>query len=171
MSYGLLLTLRTVHVLGGAFWFGAALFNILFVVPTVRALGPGGGPFVAHMVQVRKLPLWINGAAWASILSGIWLYGWRSAWFTAPWMHQGAGLIYGAGGIAALVAAALGLTVLGPTAKRLGALGASLQAGGAPPPEVQAEAARLQRRMQRAGLAAVALIVLAALCMAVARYH
>ena len=171
LSYGLLLGLRTVHVLGGAFWFGAALMNVFFLVPTARALGPGGGAFIGHVIGVRRLPRWVNIAAWTTILSGAWLYGWRSSWFSSPWMGTGEGLLFGIGGIAALAAALLGALLIGPTAKRLGALAAGLTPGAPPPPETAAEMERLQGRMQVASLTGVSLIVLATVCMAVGRYH
>lgn len=171
MSAGLLHLLRVAHVVGGAFWLGAAVLNTLFLVPTARALGPIGGQFVGHIVRVRKLPLWMNVAAWTTILSGVWLYGWRSAWFTTPWMHSASGIVYGLGGISAIVAALIGLVVIGPSAARLGRIGSELQAAGAPPPpEAAAGMQRLQRRMGAASLVAVILVVVAGLAMAVARY-
>lgn len=171
MNTGLLHALRVIHVLGGAFWFGAAVMNAFFLAPTLRAVGPTGGEVMRHLAAVKRLPLWVNVAAWLTILSGVWLYGWRSSWFTAPWMGSGPGIVYGIGGVAAIAAALVGAAFIAPNAKRAGALAASVSpAGGPPPPEVAAEMRRRQRTMAAASLVAVALVVVAALCMAVARY-
>lgn len=171
MSIGLLHALRVIHVLGGAFWFGAAVMNTFFLVPTLRAVGPAGGEVMRRLVAVKRLPLWVNGAAWLTILSGVWLYGWRSSWFTAPWMTSSAGIVYGIGGISAVTAAVLGAALIAPNAKRIGALAASLRdAAGPPPPEVAAELGRRQKTMAVASLVVVTLVIAATLCMAVARY-
>ena len=171
MSIGLLHALRVIHVLGGAFWFGAVVMNTYFLAPTLRAAGPAGGEVMRRLVAVKRLPLWLNTAAWLTILSGAWLYGWRSSWLSAPWTGTGPGIVYGAGGIAALVAALIGLVFIAPNAKRVGALAASLQgAEGPPPPDVVAELGRRQKTMAVASAVAVMLVALATLCMAVARY-
>ena len=171
MSIGLLHALRVLHVLGGAFWFGAAVLNTFFLVPTLRAVGPAGGEVMRRLVAVKRLPFWMNVAAWITILSGAWLYAWRSSWLAAPWTTTGPGIVYGIGGIAALLAALIGAVFIAPNARRSGALAASLQgAAGPPPPEVVAELGRRQKTMGVASSVAVGLVAVAALCMAVARY-
>ena len=170
MNHVLLIALRILHIGGGAVWVGATFMNLFFLVPTARALGPAGGEFVGHMVRVRRLPFFMTVIGWVTILSGLWLYGWRSAWFTSAWMASGPGLVYGIGGLLALVTALLGALVLGPAAGRLGRLGASLQ--GAPPtPDQAAEMGRLQRRMTAGSLIATSFLVLSLVAMAIARYH
>lgn len=170
MTTGLLHALRGLHILGGAFWFGAAVMNAAFLAPTVRALGPAAGPVMRHLMAVRRLSLWINIAAWTAILSGVWLYGWRSAWFTASWMTASTGIAYGTGGVLALVAAVIGGGIIARTAKRMTGLAASLDGAEAPSPELAREMAALQGRMERAGVVVAVMLTLVALAMAVARY-
>ena len=86
-------------------------------------------------------------------------------------MASPTGRVYGAGGVFAILAILIGVTVNMPTAKRLGALMASIQASGGPPsPEQQGVLQALQARLGTAVRVVAALLVLATAAMAVARY-
>ena len=70
-----------------------------------------------------------------------------------------------------MAAGVLGMVVNAPTARRLGAIIARVQATGRPPvPEAAAAIQRLQARLGRAATVAAILLLLATLAMAVARY-
>jgi hypothetical protein len=87
------------------------------------------------------------------------------------WITSAVGLGYTIGAIAALASLLLGLTVLAPTARRMGALGAAMEAADGPSPaERQAEMGKLGARMGAATRINVALLSIALLCMATARY-
>jgi uncharacterized membrane protein len=162
---------RLVHVVVGVLWVGAVVFIAAFLLPSVRAAGPAGGPIMQQLTQVRRLPAWLMGAAILTILSGLGLYWRDSAGFTSAWLRSGPAQVFGVGGVLAIAAAALGMAVNTPAAKRLGALTAHLQSAGRPPaPEELAEVQRLQARLARATLVAALLLVLATVAMAVARY-
>lgn len=165
----MLIILRLIHILSGAFWIGAALFNVIFLVPTIRALGPAGGPVMQHLVQVRKMPLWLLGAGVLTFLSGLSLYYRASGGFSNGFMQSGPGMTFGLGAVFALCAILVGMLFTSPAAKRAGALAASL-AGKPPTPE---QAAALQAAQKQIGVtsALATLFVLLATCaMAVARY-
>lgn len=86
-------------------------------------------------------------------------------------MRSSTGMVFGTGGVLALTALVIGLTVNAPTAKRLGELMAAIQARGGPPSPEQAAAMRaLQSRLGNALRAVTLLLVLATAAMAVARY-
>ncbi len=94
MNPGLLHLLRVLHVVGGAFWYGSSLMMTFFVGPSVASAGPGGGRVMAHLINVWKIHVWIGVASGATLVSGIWLYGWHSGDFScgsgagcgpAPW--------------------------------------------------------------------------------------
>ncbi len=163
--------LRLVHVLAGVFWVGSALFMAAFIVPTVRAIGPAGGQVMQQLGQVRKVPVYMMSSMALTLLSGIALY-WRAAGgFGNGWAGSGPGITFGVGGVLAILAAALGLTMGMPTARRLGALAGSIAKSGAPPSaEQMAEMQRLQGRMSTVGALGAGLLVLATAAMAVARY-
>ena len=167
----MVLTLRVIHILAGVFWVGAALVTAAFLIPTIRAVGPAGGPVMQHITQVRKLPRYIMGAGLLTVLSGIGLYSSASGGFTNAWMRSGTGTTFGIGGALALIALSIGLFGAMPMAKRAGALAATIAASGGPPSAEQA--AEMKRLQQRAGsLSALgsSLLVLATVAMAVARY-
>ena len=163
--------LRLVHVLAGVFWVGSAIFMAAFIAPTVRAIGPAGGQVMQQLGQVRKVPLYMMSSMALTLLSGIDLYRRASGNFSNGWAGSGPGMTFGLGGIFAILAAIVGLTMGMPTARRLGALGASIAKSGGPPSAEQiAEMQRLQGRMTTAGALGAGLLVLATAAMAVARY-
>ena len=168
----MLIFLRLVHILVGALWVGSVVFTAVFLVPTVRALGPGGGPVMQQIGQVRKYPTIILIAGFLTVLSGIGLYWRASSGFTnREWLGSGTGITFGIGATLAILTLAIGGTMIAPAAKRAGALGAAIAAGGKPPsPEQAAEMGRLQARLATLGTLGAVLLVLTTAAMAVARY-
>jgi uncharacterized membrane protein len=163
--------LRLVHVVVGAVWVGAVVFVAAFLVPSIRAAGPAGGPVMQQLMQARRLPLWMMGFALLTVLSGLGLYGHNSAGFRSEWLASGPGRVYGLGAVCALLAVGVGMAVNSPAARRLGELGARVQAAGRPPtPDEIAAMRRLQARLEGGAIGAAVLLVLAAVAMAVARY-
>jgi uncharacterized membrane protein len=167
----MLITLRFIHVLFGVFWAGTAMFTAIFLIPSIRALGPAGGPVMQQIAQVRKLPVYFMGAGFLTVLSGLGLYWHDSAGFTNGFMRSGGGMTFGIGAALAILAMAVGLAVASPAAKRAGALGAAIAAGGKPPsPEQMAEMQKLQERAGKASALGALLLTLTTIAMAVARY-
>ena len=167
----MLITLRLIHIVAGAFWVGTAVFTAAFLIPSIRALGPAGGPVMHQIAQVRKLPLYFLSAGVLTVLSGIGLYSKASGGFTNQWMQSGPGMTFGIGAVFALVAMTIGMAIAAPTAKRMGALGAAIAGAGKPPSaEQQAEMQRLQARAGKAAALGAALLVVATAAMAIARY-
>jgi len=54
-SPGSILAFRLIHIVSGVFWVGGAIFIAMFLLPTLRSVGPAGGPVMSYLVQVRKL--------------------------------------------------------------------------------------------------------------------
>ena len=168
----MLIILRLIHILFGVFWVGTAVFVAVFLIPTVRALGPGGGAVMQQLGQKQKLPVYIQLAAVLTVLSGISMY-WRASggFSNAAWLHSGTGMTFSIGAISALVAITLGIAVVAPTAKRAGELGAAMAGAGKPPtPEQQAEMQRLQMKFGKLSAVVAVLLIIATAAMAVARY-
>jgi len=161
--------LRIVHIVAASFWVGAAVMNAGFLLPSIRAAGPAGGQVMRHITQ-RRLPVWLNAAMLLTLASGIALYGWRSDGFTSAWMMSRSGIVFGIGGILGILAGILGIFFVMPAGKRLGTLGASIPASGPPPEAVIQEMGALQARMAITVRIAASMVVLAATCMALARY-
>ena len=163
--------LRLLHIVVGVFWVGSVLFIAALLVPSLRAAGPAGGAVMRHLVEGRRMPIWLMAAAILTLLSGVALYWVDSAGFQSAWLGSGPGRTFGLGGVLALAGGILGGAVNAPTARRLGEVAAGAQAAGRPPtPDEAAEIARLQTRLNRTTNAVAVLLLLAAAAMAVARY-
>ena len=167
----MLILLRLIHVLFGVFWAGTAMFNAIFLIPAVRALGPAGGPVMQEIAGKRKLPVYFLVAGLLTVLSGFGLYWHDSQGFSNGFMRSGGGMTFGIGGVLAIITLLFGLFVVTPLAIRASAIGGAIAASGKPPtPEQGAEMKGLQMKLGKmAGLAA-ALLTLTTIAMAVARY-
>jgi len=171
MSLLLIVVLRVIHVVAASFWLGTVLLNAGFLLPAVRTTGPAGGQVMKQIVQVRRLPLFINAAVVLALLSGAILIWWDSGGFAIAWVRSGVGLGFTVGAVLAIIAALLGQFVNAPTARRFARLAAQAQQAGSPPPaEILAEMQSLQLRLFRATQLAAVLLLLCAAAMAGARY-
>ena len=171
MSPMAIAALRALHILAASFWLGVMLMNAAFLMPAVRSAGPAGGQVMRQLIQARRLPSFINLAVLITLGTGAALIWWASGGLSGQWLRSPRGITWGAGAVLAVVTALLGQLVNAPTAARLGRLGAEIQsAGGTPSPETAAHVQRLQDRLAGATRLAAALLSLAAVAMAVARY-
>jgi uncharacterized membrane protein len=163
----LLIVLRIVHVVGGVFWAGGMLFVTHFFEPAVRDSGPDGAK-VMQALQKRRYTDVMPVVAAFTLVSGFWLY-FRT--FGVGPGASGPALWLGTGGLLALAAFVVGMTLVRPSAARVGALGVELAQA---PPErkdaLAAEVARLRGRMRLGGRIVAGLLGITILCMAVGRY-
>lgn len=163
--------LRLGHILGGVLWVGAMTIMAFFVIPAIRAVGPGGGAVMRDLVANRKLPVYLAALSWLTIMTGGVLAYRDAGSMGFRWFEQGSGLIFGIGAVFGFVGGMIGLLVNAPAAKKLGALGARAQAEGrAPTAEELAGMTVLQDRLFGATRLAAALLILASAAMASARY-
>ncbi|MFN8176382.1 MAG: hypothetical protein U0167_00485 [bacterium] len=170
MNLAFLALLRTIHVLAGAFWVGAAFLNAVFLIPSIMAAGPAGSQVMRGLVQVRRLPVFMNAVMAFTLLSGIGLY-WRVSGFRLSWITSTGGLTLTFGALCAIATAGIGHSVTVPTVRKLGQLGAEVAAaGGKPSPAQAADIDTLQRRLLRAAQVGSALVVVATIAMALSRY-
>jgi uncharacterized membrane protein len=153
--------MRATHVLLGTFWAGAVFFAMLFLDPSVRDAGPAGGK-VMQALQRRGYMQTMLAVGTATVLTGIYLL-WRiSGGFQAAYMGSLGGILVSSGGLAGIVALAVGFHVSRPAAQRMGRLGARIATSEEPPtPEDLAEMDRLRNRLT-AALRAVGLLMLGA---------
>jgi uncharacterized membrane protein len=166
-----LLILRAIHIFAGAFWVGAALIGTFFLAPAARSSGLEGQKFVQTLMGRTRFQTAISLAAILTILAGFLLYARASGGFQPAWITSAVGLGFTIGAVAALASFLEGAFVMGPVGKRFGELSAAIQAqGGTPTPEQESELAKLNARMSNAGLTNTALLVIALLAMATARY-
>jgi uncharacterized membrane protein len=162
--------LRLLHILSGAFWFGALIFSVRFLAPSLRAVGPVAGPIMAQLNQ-RNMSVAFMGAAIVNLISGIWLLYVVSGGAVGEYMKIGMGRTIGVGAACAILAMIVGMIVNPPAVKRIGQIAAAAaQRGGSPSAEETAEIQRLQKRMGSANVFVAILLTLAVSAMAVARY-
>lgn len=166
-----IIVLRLVHVLGGIFWVGSVTFNAVFLLPTLAALGPGAGPVMAGLQQ-RRMTTVLPIVAVLTILSGLRLMQVTSAGFADDYFASGPGIAYSVGGLLAITGFAVGMVFTRPAMARAGSLAAQMAgvADDAARSALGAEIARLRSRGTRGNVVMVALVGLAAVTMAVARY-
>ena len=162
--------LRILHIVSGAFWFGALMFSVRFLMPSLRAIGPAAGPVMGQLTQ-RGMTAAFMGAAFVNLGSGIWLMFLVSGGSVGEWMKTGMGRTIGAGAACAILAMIVGMIVNPPAVKRMGQIAAAAgKRGGPPSPEEAAEIQRLQKRMASANVFVAIMLTLALSAMAVARY-
>ena len=171
LSPSLFLVVRLIHVVVGIAWGGTIVFMATFLLPTLKAVGPAAGPIMGHLVEKKKLPLYMMAGVLLTVLSGLVLYRSDSAGFHSEWMKSGPARTFGAGGVLAIIVAVMGMAINAPTARKLSALGEAVRASGGPPSDAQAaEMHRLQARLAGAMKVAAVLVLATAALMAVARY-
>lgn len=166
----LLLFARLLHVGLGAFWFGAVMFNTVFLGPALGDIGPDAAKVGAAMIR-RKVMVYMPIAAITTILSGLYLY-WRvSGGFRPEFMGSRQGQTLGVGALAAIVAVILGIAIVRPAMEKAGGLGQKAgQASGAERDKLLAESAAARARSASASIWVAVLMVVAVVAMAVARY-
>lgn len=163
-----LLVLRLVHIVGGMFWVGAALFTAFFLMPALSKLGPVAGQVMGGLQQ-RKMMTWLPLVAILTILSGARLMmivsGGDPHWF----VHR-SGHTYAVSASLAIIAWLLGIFVSRPAMMKVAKLNQSAASDEPSRELIAAEIRRLQLRMMRVTKVATVLLLLAAAGMAIARY-
>jgi uncharacterized membrane protein len=157
------IVLRLLHVIGGIFWAGAGLYSSWFLQPAARELGQSGAAFMRHLMGETRLGAAMGLSAVAAVVSGVLLY-WHDFGAIVPFNASMGG--FALGGAAAIAAWVISVTVMLPSGQRMQQLGARAAQG----EDVGAEMTSVTTRMGRFGQIAMWLMVVAVVCMAVARY-
>lgn len=166
----MIIVLRFIHIISGAFWFGAILFNAQFLMPSLKAAGPAAGPVMAQLNQ-RKLTQAMMGAAILNVVSGVWMMFVLSGGDMRAWMHLPSSQVFATGGTLAILALIIGMIMNPPAVKRMSAIATAVQKRGGPPTaEEAAQLEALQGRLRTGTLIVATLLFLAITAMAVARY-
>ncbi len=163
--------LRVVHIFAGVFWVGGGVMLFAFLEPTAKATAPASQKFMQYLMTRQRLNAFLALVSLLTVLAGALLYwrdsgGLQSSWITTP---TGVGFTLGAAlGISVFI---IGFFGIKPNADRLAALGAQIEAAGAPPSAGQvAELGRISQAMSRLSRVDFYLLTLALLMMATARY-
>ena len=166
----MMILLRFIHIISGAFWFGTVMFTARFLMPSLTAIGPAAGPVMAQLNQ-RKFSNAMMGAAILNVISGVWMMFLLSGGAMGAWMQLRSSQVLSSGGTLAILALVIGMVMNPPAVKKIGAIAAAAaKRGGPPTPEEGAQIAALQARLRTGTAIVAALLFLAVTAMAVARY-
>lgn len=168
-----MIVFRILHIAAGVAWAGSIFLFVVLIQPSAGAIGPAAGPFMMELLGRRKLVSWLLSLAGTTIVAGLFLYwkDWHDHGSLGDFVSSGFGLALTLGAIAAILAFAVGLFGTRPNVARLLELSRAAAASeGGPPPEVAREIARVQARLKALARTAFALVVIAVLLMATARY-
>ena len=163
------LVLRILHITGGVLWVGTSMFLVIILEPTMRAAAAEGNRFASKLGSSNMSKV-IASAAGTTILAGILLYIHNVTVIGSEWAKAGPGLVFGIGAAFGIVGMVVGMMV-GSITRKMGALGKEIEAAGGPPsPEKLQQMAALSERMSRVSHYGLALVLIALICMEVARY-
>jgi len=166
-----LIFLRLIHIVSAIVWAGGVIYLALFIVPTVKALGPDGGKFMQQLSQTNKMPVVMTLAGTFTVVGGILLIERLSGGFTAGWFGTQHGIVISIGATFAIIAYCIGLFVNKPTVERIAKIGKEAASKGGPPsPEQMAQLQKLRTRLFSAVNATAWLVLGAAVAMSIARY-
>jgi len=166
------LVFRLIHIVSGAFWFGAAALFAGFIGPAAGDVGPAAGPIFSNLVNKRKLAKVISSAAGTAVAAGLILYikNVSDVGF-GDWISSATGIVFTIGAIAAIIAFFEGMLEIGRNVEKVVHIGDAVAARGGPPTaEEGAEMGRLQAAIKRASKIDLVLLVIAVASMATARY-
>ncbi|HEX6035788.1 MAG TPA: hypothetical protein VFY83_15210 [Anaerolineales bacterium] len=158
--------LRIIHIVGGVFWVGSAVFMTVFVAPTVGALGEPGQRFVGHLLNNTKFSTRMAIASGLTILAGAILYG-LDARAGEAWLQSRFAIGLGIGAAFAIVGFVFGILV-GRTTTAMAQLGGQFQ--GKPTAEQMTRMQGMQNQLRTYSIVNVASLLLATVFMAIARY-
>ena len=167
----LLTVLRLIHILCGVYWAGTVFFFVTFLEPTIQSLGPDGGKVMLKMIErgyMKLMPI----IAILTVLSGVWMLWILSNGFSSSYMGSPIGMSLSTGGLFAIVAIVVGITVMRPAGERIFAIAKQLPEARdeSAKQALMAEMGKLRARNGLVGRIVFTLLVGAVALMAVARY-
>ena len=166
-----MIVLRLIHILSGVFWAGGGMVLAWFVHPANRASGESGPAFMRRLMLDYRLGAFFGLAMALTLLSGFGMYWRLSSLAGSEWFASRPAMVLGTGGIAAVLAAIIGMGNGSITGKKMTALGEAMKNSGSPPSAAQiAQMGALQGRLAAGARIASSLLIVATIAMAVARY-
>jgi len=165
------LPVRVLHVLLAATWLGATVFTTFLLMPVVESSGAAGGQVMIGLNK-KGLTAFFASMGGLTVLTGIYLY-WRfTGGFDPVISRSNAGMAYGIGGVAGLLATIFGGAIVGRSAKGMVALMEQLPTitDGARKAAIMQEASALKGKMTTWGMVVLLLQVVATVLMALGHY-
>jgi len=160
----LMVVLRLIHILSGAFWVGSSIFLGIYISPTVASTADAGQRFMGHLVTKRKVTVAISIAAVLTALAGILLY-WIDSTSTSGWSTTPEGLVFSIGAFFGIIGFVFGILV-GRNVGLLGKIASEVQ--GKPTPEQASVIQAAQKQLKVVAPVSMISLILALACMAIA---
>ena len=171
MNSTMFLALRAAHVTAAAVWIGSHVFSTFMLMPAIDAAGSSGGHVMMRINQ-RGIVGYMLSVAVLTLASGLALF-WRfTGGFDPAVAATHAGLAFGFGGFAGVLAGILGGGMIGRSARRVAAIAGQLPALADGPARAAliGQAAALRRRMKIGSQLVTALQAVAVVLMALGHY-
>jgi hypothetical protein len=166
----LIVLLRLLHIVTGAFWMGGIVLSVFFIEPTAKAFGRTGDRFLAYaLFRARLMPVLVV-AATVSLVAGAVLYWIDSGGLQIGWILSRTGLGFTVGGAAAVLAFAIALVVLKPHFDKLAALAGAYPIENGEIDDRPADWPLEEKRIRRWSVIQASLLVFTVGAMAIARY-
>jgi hypothetical protein len=170
-----MIVFRFLHIVAGAFWFGAATLFGAFLGPAAAEVGPSAGPLLANLVVKRRVAKVITGAGMMTVFAGALIY-WHDYQTLGhsslgDWLGTPFGLVFTIGAIVGITAAFIGYYGVGRNVERLVEVGGQVaQSEGPPPPGLVTRFQHLQGEIKRHAIIDMILLLIAIGAMSTARY-
>jgi hypothetical protein len=165
------LAIRSAHVLVAGLWIGSTVFGAAWLMPAINATGPSGGQVMMRLVK-NGYATYMSAISLATLVTGIYLL-WRfTGGFDPSVAATHAGIVFGSGGAAGILAGIVGAVVVGRSARELSGL-ARLAALPVEDPArglVVQRSAQLRQRMRAGTQVVIGLQSIALVFMAVGHY-
>ncbi len=161
----LYLLARVTHIVLGAVWVGAIFLAAFFLMPAVAEAGPDGAKVMAGIIRRKYMSL-LPIVAGVTVVSGLYLYWRYTAGFDPAISRTPGAMVFGTGGVIAILAYGLGVHVMRANMLKAGALTAKAAGmpDGAEKSALMAEAmARRKTALRVAPIVAIMLLITTAL--------
>lgn len=171
MSTTLFLILRVLHVLLAAIWIGATVFMTFLVMPVLEASGPAGGQVMMGLNR-KGITTFFAVLGGTTVVTGIYLF-WRfTGGFDPEISRSDAGMAFGIGGLAGIIAVIVGGSVVSRSAKKVVELmeQAMKLPEGSQKAALMQQAGALRERMKSASSVVLVMQVIALVLMALGHY-
>jgi uncharacterized membrane protein len=171
MNTLVLVVLRILHVVGGAFWIGVVVFFRFFLQPAIEAIGPESQKFDQALNKNNRFSQFMGAITLLNVLSGFILFYLTSGGLKWAWITSGPGIGFSIGALAGIGAFFIGGFSMRKTSSQLRAASEQLAAqGDSPAPDLAHRTASLQKTLHTFETLDFWLLAAAMLTMATSRY-
>jgi predicted lysophospholipase L1 biosynthesis ABC-type transport system permease subunit len=152
-------------------WAGTVIFIAFFLDPAVKSSGPDGTRFMQQLVKTNRFPIVIMLFAIITVLAGSLLIWKVSGGLQSIWLSTKNGQVLTTGGILAIIAFLIGMTVNRPATVKIAKIGKAVATAGGPPTPAQlAELGMLRKRLSSASKIVAFLLIFVIVGMSIFRY-